>query len=178
MDRARARPVERPPPAEVAPGIVVPLYNEHDLARSLSPWVNLARHQQTVKAWLVLTDLCVLALCFVAGLAGGYLAAAACFAFFYGVCNGLFTITRGTLPLVLFDPRAYGAIVGRLLVPALLMTAAGPLVYAEVIERWGARSAMLLSLACACLLLATSLGLAWRFGTRQGRAGKPAQGTP
>ncbi|SAI49767.1 oxalate/formate antiporter family transporter [Bordetella ansorpii] len=137
----------------------------------------LSGNRLTPVALNTLTAL-LLPLCFVAGLAGGYLAAAACFAFFYGVCNGLFTITRGTLPLVLFDPRAYGAIVGRLLVPALLMTAAGPLVYAEVIERWGARSAMLLSLACACLLLATSLGLAWRFGTRQGRAGKPAQGTP
>ena len=116
----------------------------------------------------------LLPLCFVAGLAGGHEAAGACFAFFYGFCNGLLTITRGTLPLVLFDPRAYGAIVGRLLVPALLMTAAGPLAYAEVIQRWGAQAAMLLSLACACVLLGTSLGLAWQSGTRRGHAWPPA----
>ncbi|WP_144632200.1 MFS transporter [Bordetella genomosp. 13] len=115
-----------------------------------------------------------LPLCFVAGLAGGYAAAAACFAFFYGVCNGLFTITRGTLPLVLFDPRSYGAITGRLLVPALLMTAAGPLAYAEVIAHGGAHAAMLLSLACAVVLLAASAGLAWRFGAQRGRVRPPS----
>ncbi|PZO13342.1 MAG: undecaprenyl-phosphate galactose phosphotransferase WbaP [Burkholderiales bacterium] len=70
---ARARPAERPSPAEGnpsvegGPSVVVPLYNEHDLARSLGPWANLNRRQQEAKAWLVLTDLCVLALCFVAG---------------------------------------------------------------------------------------------------------------
>lgn len=64
---ARARTLERPSPAENRPGTVVPFYNEHDLARSLAPWANLAQRQQEVKAWLVLTDLCVLWLCFVAG---------------------------------------------------------------------------------------------------------------
>ncbi|MBU7576207.1 MAG: undecaprenyl-phosphate galactose phosphotransferase WbaP [Hydrogenophaga sp.] len=71
MARARTHPRERPSPSpaptEAGPGVVVPLYNEHDLARSLLPWADLARRQQKVKAWLVLTDLCVLALCFVAG---------------------------------------------------------------------------------------------------------------
>lgn len=108
-----------------------------------------------------------LPLCFLAGLGGGHIAAAAAYAFFYGACNGVLTITRGTLPLVLFDPRVYGTVTGRLLVPALLLTAAAPLVYAEVIERWGARAAMLLSLACALAMLAASLGLAWRFGMRR-----------
>jgi Undecaprenyl-phosphate galactose phosphotransferase WbaP len=71
MARARTHPreSERPSPStvEAGPGVVVPLYNEHDLARSLSPWADLARRQQKVKAWLVLTDLCVLGLCFLAG---------------------------------------------------------------------------------------------------------------
>ena len=67
MARARARPVERPPPAEGGPSIVVPFYNEHDLARSLAPWANLHQRQQQAKAWLLLTDLSVLGLCFIAG---------------------------------------------------------------------------------------------------------------
>jgi undecaprenyl-phosphate galactose phosphotransferase len=71
MARARSHPRERlsptTSPVDAGPGVVVPLYNEHDLARSLTPWADLARRQQKVKAWLVLTDLCVLALCFIAG---------------------------------------------------------------------------------------------------------------
>src|SRR5690606_13309769 len=69
MDRARAPHLQRPAPtpAERPPGVVVPLYNEHDLAHSLAPWADLTRRQQQAKAWLVLTDLSVLALCFLAG---------------------------------------------------------------------------------------------------------------
>jgi hypothetical protein len=59
--------IERPSSTEDHPGTVVPLYNEHDLAHSLAPWANLAQREQQAKAWLVLTDLCVLAACFVAG---------------------------------------------------------------------------------------------------------------
>jgi Undecaprenyl-phosphate galactose phosphotransferase WbaP len=59
--------IERPSSTEDHPGTVVPLYNEHDLAHSLAPWANLAQREQQAKAWLVLTDLCVLAMCFVAG---------------------------------------------------------------------------------------------------------------
>lgn len=70
-DVARARPHPRARPlaahAEASAGIVVPLHTEHDLARSLAPWADLTRRQNEVKAWLVLTDLCVLWLCFVAG---------------------------------------------------------------------------------------------------------------
>jgi len=74
MARARSiHSLKRPPPLEKEqpgvelPGVVVPLYNEHDLARHLAPWADLTQRQQKVKAWLVLTDLSVLWLCFVAG---------------------------------------------------------------------------------------------------------------
>src|SRR3546814_16639976 len=77
----------------------------------------------------------VLPVCFVAGLFGGLVPAAIAFAFLYGAGNGLLTITRGTLPLVLFDPRTYGALVGRLLVPSFFISAAAPLAYAVVNER-------------------------------------------
>ena len=49
-----------------------------------------------------------------------YASAALFFAFCYGAGNGILTITRGTLPLVLFDHRTYGTVVGRLLAPELL----------------------------------------------------------
>jgi MFS family permease len=102
----------------------------------------------------------VLTLCFVAGFASGwFLAAAAAFAFLYGAGNGILTITRGTLPLVLFDHRTYGAFVGRLLVPSFLLSAAAPFAYAAVIERFGAGGGLWLSIALAATTFAGAIGL-------------------
>jgi predicted MFS family arabinose efflux permease len=102
----------------------------------------------------------VLTLCFVVGFAGGwFLTAAVAFAFFYGAGNGILTITRGTLPLVLFDHRTYGAFVGKLLVPSFLLSALAPFAYAAVIEAFGVDGGLWLSLALAGTTLAGALGL-------------------
>lgn len=107
----------------------------------------------------------VLPLCFAAGLAGGASALAALgFAFAYGAGNGILTITRGTLPLLLFDPLRYGSEVGRLLAPGFLLSAAAPLLYALLIERHGAAAALILSGALAATMLAAALALRLRFG--------------
>ena len=92
----------------------------------------------------------VLAASLVAGFASGwFLAAAVAFAFFYGAGNGILTITRGTLPLVLFDHRTYGAFVGKLLVPSFLLAAVAPFAYAAVIEAFGVDAGLWLSIALA-----------------------------
>lgn len=109
-----------------------------------------------------------LPLAFTAGLFSGYLAAAAiAFAFLYGAGNGLLTITRGTLPLVLFDHRTYGAFVGRLIAPSFVLSAASPIVYAFVINRLGQAGALYLSIGVAAVTLAAAalllaLSAAWR----------------
>jgi MFS family permease len=109
----------------------------------------------------------VLFLSFALGFWGGAsVVLAVAFAFAYGAGNGIFTITRGTLPLVLFDVRGYGALVGRLLVPSFVLSAAAPLAYAEAIERFGAPGALWLSLTAAAVALAASLGLS-RMGRRR-----------
>ncbi|WP_437373207.1 hypothetical protein [Inquilinus limosus] len=111
----------------------------------------------------------MLPVCFLAGLWGGQVPAAAiAFAFLYGAGNGLLTITRGTLPLVLFDPRRYGAIAGRLLVPGFLCSAAAPIAYAALIEWAGEAAALWLSAALAAVTLAAAAGLSATF--RTGRA--------
>ncbi|MCK8783023.1 MFS transporter [Roseomonas sp. NAR14] len=91
------------------------------------------------------------------------------FAFLYGAGNGLLTITRGTLPLVLFDPQAYGAVVGRLLAPSFLLSAAAPLAFALVIERYGERAALGLALALASAAFGAALYLR-RCGRERRRA--------
>ncbi len=106
-----------------------------------------------------------LPIAFLLGFAGGAApAAAVAFSLLYGAGNGVATITRGTLPLVLFDHRVYGAVVGRLLMPSFVLSAAAPLAYAEVLDRFGARGALALSVAVALAALGASVALALRAG--------------
>ncbi|WP_329957680.1 hypothetical protein [Bordetella petrii] len=126
---------------------------------------------------LNLATAAVLPLCFLAGSAAGHPVAAGLYACVYGACNGLLTITRGTLPLVLFDTRSYGALVGRLLVPGFLLTAAAPVAYAQLIAWQGPRAAMLASALLAGLILAASAWLYLRFDPRRLRPAA-SRGTP
>ncbi len=113
----------------------------------------------------------LLPLACLAGLwSGQALAAALVFALLYGAGNGLLTITRGTLPLVLFDHRTYGAFAGRLVAPGFLLSASAPVVYAAVMDAHGAAAALWMSVAVAALAFAASLALQMRFGARAGRA--------
>jgi MFS family permease len=106
----------------------------------------------------------LLPVCFVAGLfSGQWLAAGAAFALLYGAGNGLVTIVRGTVPLVLFEHHVYGAVVGRLLVPSFFLSALAPIVYALVIERFGDAAALYLSLATAAAICAAAITLHGRY---------------
>ena len=60
---------------------------------------------------------------------------AAAFMVMFGMANGLITISRGAVPLVLFGPVGYGATIGRIAGPWLVMQAIAPLVLAFVAER-------------------------------------------
>lgn len=108
---------------------------------------------------LNLTAAALLPLGFAAGFGAPFLGAAVAFSLLFGAGNGLSTITRGTLPLALFDARTYGSLVGRLIAPSFLLSAAAPVVYALVIERFGASAALWLSLAIATGALGAALGL-------------------
>jgi MFS family permease len=94
---------------------------------------------------------------------GTFVFAAAAFVFLYGAGHGVVTITQGTLPLVLFDHRTYGALVGRLLVPSFVVSAMAPLIFAVVIERFGETVAIGLSLFLAGLTLGSALLLNMHF---------------
>lgn len=61
-------------------------------------------------------------------------AVAAClFAVLYGMSNGIMTINRGTLPLAIFGPDGYAALLGWLAVPVLLAQAAAPTMTAPLV---------------------------------------------
>ncbi|KJC51031.1 transporter [Bradyrhizobium sp. LTSP885] len=102
----------------------------------------------------------IMPLSFVAGLfSGGSTEMGIAFALLYGACNGILTITRGTLPLVLFDHRSYGTLVGRLIVPSFIFPAAAPLLYAIVIDRSGNAGALYLSIGLAMMTLLAAVML-------------------
>lgn len=102
----------------------------------------------------------VLLVSFVAGfLAMSTWQAALVFAFMYGAGNGLLTITRGTVPLILFDPASYGRFVGTLVAPSFLLSATAPIAYAATITRYGEAGALLLSAAVATVGAFAALAL-------------------
>lgn len=61
-------------------------------------------------------------------------ALAALFMVMFGLCNGLITIARGTLPLALFGASGYGRLLGRIAGPSLTIQAAAPLIVAFIAE--------------------------------------------
>ena len=84
---------------------------------------------------------------------GVSLPTATAFAIMFGMANGLFTIARGTVPLVLFGPYGYGRVVGRLAGPWLLMQSVAPLALAFVIERTSDPTAVVVTAGFAVLTL-------------------------
>jgi hypothetical protein len=55
----------------------------------------------------------------------------------YGAGNGVFSIARGTVPLALFGPETYAAVMGRLARPALIAQALAPTAGAAIIAYAG-----------------------------------------
>jgi MFS family permease len=161
--------------------LMIPILAGLGLAASVSVWIatlrgvgqSLARLGDVLfggeldPLQLNLIAALILPVAFAIGLLSGHaVLAAILFAFGYGAGNGIATITRGTLPLVLFDVRSYGAITGRLLVPSFLVAALAPAGYAVVIERFGEIGALIFSMILAALLLAASLMLYTLFKSR------------
>jgi len=75
---------------------------------------------------------------------------AALFAILHGAGNGILTIAKGTLPLVLFGPQGYGLRQGMLMVPARVAQASAPWLFGILLDRFGD----------GALWFSTALGLA------------------
>jgi predicted MFS family arabinose efflux permease len=116
----------------------------------------------------------VLPFSFMAGTFSGLsIAAGVTFGLVYGGGNGLLTIVRGTLPLVLFDPRGYGALVGRLASASFFASALAPVTYAAIIDAAGEAAALHVSAVVAALVAVAALVLRWRY--RDGASETKAQ---
>ncbi|SOY44422.1 MFS transporter [Cupriavidus taiwanensis] len=76
--------------------------------------------------------------------------AAALFGVLHGAGNGILTIAKGTLPLVIFGPNGYGHRQGLLMVPARVAQALAPWLFGVCLDAFGANA----------LWLSSSLGIA------------------
>ncbi len=80
------------------------------------------------------------------------------FVVLHGLGNGLLTIVRGTLPLMLFGAQGYGARQGWIALPGRLVGAVSPWLFGLAIERWGVAALWLTALASVL-----AMGLIWRL---------------
>ena len=71
--------------------------------------------------------------------------AAAVFAVLYGMSNGILTVNRGTLPMLVLGPQGYAALLGWLALPVLLAQAAAPPVSAPLVGALPAQMVLLLA---------------------------------
>jgi hypothetical protein len=86
--------------------------------------------------------------------ARGNLQALIVFTLVMGASQGVITIVRGAVPLALFGATGYGAVLGLLATPILIVNAAAPTLFALIVDAWGwsAAEAVLLGAAAASWL--------------------------
>lgn len=84
---------------------------------------------------------------------------AALFAIAFGAANGVMTIARGALPLLMFGPVGYGRVIGRIARPAQFVQAFAPFVVASAVETLSDRHVLMLATLGALVVLGCFLGI-------------------
>jgi hypothetical protein len=84
------------------------------------------------------------------------------FTLLMGASQGVITIVRGAVPLALFGAKGYGAVLGVIATPVLVVNAASPTVFAWVVDRWGWGTARVsLLVGCSAAWVAMELMSRW-----------------
>jgi predicted MFS family arabinose efflux permease len=101
--------------------------------------------------------------------------AAAVFGVLHGAGNGILTIAKGTLPLVIFGPQGYGRRQGVLMVPARIAQAFSPWLFGLALDRWGAGALAISATlgALALFALFTLPGAPLRDAASEARPARP-----
>jgi predicted MFS family arabinose efflux permease len=94
---------------------------------------------------------------------GGLSAIAFAFAVLYGWSNGVMTIVRGTVPAALFGRRNYGALLGRLALPAFVAKAIAPVAFTWLLAAGVAQITALWVL----VLVSVAALIAYRWAVRE-----------
>ncbi len=92
------------------------------------------------------------------------------FTLLLGASQGVITIVRGAVPLALFGTQGYGAVLGLIATPILLVNAFSPAVFALIVDQVGWQNALYALLACSILTwIAIELMSRWYEGARTGK---------
>jgi hypothetical protein len=84
------------------------------------------------------------------------------FTLLMGASQGVITIVRGAVPLALFGAKGYGAVLGVIATPVLVVNAAAPPVFAWIVDRWGwGTGRVSLLVGCSAAWLAMELMSRW-----------------
>ena len=84
------------------------------------------------------------------------------FTLLMGASQGVITIVRGAVPLALFGAKGYGAVLGVIATPVLVVNAASPTVFAWMVDRWGWTAGRVsLLVGCSAAWLAMELMSRW-----------------
>jgi hypothetical protein len=86
--------------------------------------------------------------------------AAILFGILYGASNGLVTIAKGAVPLMLFGTKGYGEVLGVIATPNLILNAAAPLLFTLLLDVAPAQMALLAMGITALLSFMTMVLLA------------------
>jgi MFS family permease len=98
------------------------------------------------------------------------------FTLLMGASQGVITIVRGAVPLALFGAKGYGAVLGVIATPILVINAASPTVFAWIVDRWGwgpARVSLLVG--CSAAWLAMEVMARWYARQRVAQANAPTR---
>jgi hypothetical protein len=86
----------------------------------------------------------------------------------FGAGVGIGVIARGTVPLYIFGPIEYPAIVGKVAMPAMMSQALVPSISALVIDRWGTTTLLYCLSGMGFISLAIALVLSGVIARREG----------
>lgn len=107
--------------------------------------------------------------------AGGNLYTVLAFTLLMGASQGVVTIVRGAVPLALFGAAGYGAVLGLLAMPILVVNAVSPTVFALIVDRWDWHAAQIVLVAVsAASWLAMEVMSRWYERNRGRPHAKPA----
>jgi MFS family permease len=101
-------------------------------------------------------------------LAGGELWRLVAFTLLLGASQGVITIVRGAVPLALFGTTGYGAVLGLIATPILLVNAFSPAIFALLVDQFGWQTSLYALLGCSIVTwVAIELMSRWYEGARQ-----------
>jgi hypothetical protein len=110
-------------------------------------------------------------------LARGSLSQLVAFTLLLGASQGVITIVRGAVPLALFGAKGYGAVLGAIATPILLVNAFSPAVFALLVDQFGWQISLYALFGCAMATwLAIELMSRWYEGAQARARGQLASG--